>query len=126
MFNIGIAGQSTACVRSANSEPATRLTLRKDDNEMCVKWETKASRLEFAVTFSIKMNQNITSSSWPYSSINDCGMRLLSSSKYSLHASVEIMKPGGTGSPKRVISARSAPLLPSCESSSVDTDPFDN
>jgi hypothetical protein len=33
-------------------------------------------------------------------------------SKYRLHASVEIVKPGGTGIPIAVISARFAPLPP--------------
>ena len=32
---------------------------------------------------------------------------------YALHASVEIVKPGGTGNPMIVISARLAPLPPS-------------
>ena len=32
---------------------------------------------------------------------------------YALHASVEIVKPGGTGNPMFVISARLAPLPPS-------------
>src|ERR1044071_959969 len=33
--------------------------------------------------------------------------------RYSLHASVVMMKPGGTGRPRLVISARLAPLPPS-------------
>ncbi len=47
-----------------------------------------------------------TSSMSPAGSVSPAAM-------YALHASVEIVNPGGTGSPRFVISARLAPLPPS-------------
>ena len=43
------------------------------------------------------------------------GGNLLPDAKYALHASVVIVKPGGTGSPAFVISAMPAPLPPRSE-----------